>query len=116
VTFYSSPLRSLVSSLFIGLTLLDMGVLDLAVSTACCEEGEYSFYSGKKPVLSPASSSQPSCPLDARDHGCLCCCQHVVPGAFFRPELLVTSAPVESVIDLGRVLADLPPPYHPPRA
>jgi hypothetical protein len=105
-----------VSFFFIGLTLLDMGFVDLVASSPCCEEGEYSFYSGKTPVLSPVSSSQPSSPLDARDHGCLCCCQHVVPGAFFRPELLVTSAPVESVLDVGRVLADLPPPYHPPRA
>jgi hypothetical protein len=116
MSFYSSPLRSLVSSLFIGLTLLDMGVLDLAVSTPCCEEGQYSFFSERTPALSQASDNQPSSPLEARDHGCLCCCQHVVPGAFFCPVLLVTTAPVELALSLGSALADLPPPYHPPRA
>jgi hypothetical protein len=104
-----------VSFFFIGLILLDMGFLDLAASSPCCEEGEYSFYSGKTPVLSQVASHPSSSPLDARDHGCLCCCQHVMPGAFFRPALLVTSTPVESVLSLGRVLAELSPPYHPPR-
>jgi hypothetical protein len=114
---YANSLRRVVALLVVSLTCFCM-LEDLFALGRCAEDQEEVGIGRHAPVISQERSPEQSqhSSSTAGDHDCLCCCRHVVPGAFFHPQQNWSFSYLESSGNTTALSAYLFPPYHPPQA
>jgi len=118
IFFRTSSSKRVVAFLLIALTCLCLGVEDLLVPDACEEDRSAPFAELRFSSSVTARDTQGTSRTDAGDddHGCLCCCRHLVTSVSIQPSQILNSSMLDPIP--GEVISsvDPQPPYHPPRS
>jgi hypothetical protein len=114
--FHTATSKRAVALLLISLTCLCI-LEDLLSPDSCAEDGAITLPESRAATLSQTASSQQRSPSDSgeKDHGCFCCCRHVLVAGFFQPIQILSVSFVDSTPLKAVPSVDLLPAYHPPR-